>query len=234
MSLFRGHWEPILGSWKKELVFDNPRRDLAIAALKEIVDPRAVPSIQRAFGHGNRAQQEMAVDMLGRIDCPASSHALAALCLFDRWPEIRTVAIEALNRRDPRDDMGSMIGLMRHPLRYEVSPVGPSGEAGALVVEGDRSRTRLVYPVPQLLATNPSGVGYVAMDDRGSARVIGPRSPWHLRRFLSQSPWEQLRQLAVLDQQAANVVGMARRHPGPGVERVGDVVVGEQPEIVGA
>lgn len=205
------YWEPILGSWKKELVFDNPKRDRAIATLKEITDPRAVPSIQRTFGHGNRAQQEMAVAMLDGIDCPASSHALAALSLFDRWPEVRTVAIEGLRRRDPRDYMDAMIGLMRHPLKYEVSPVGPSGEAGVLIVEGDRSRTRLVYPVPQLLTANPSGVGYVAIDDRGSTRVIGPNSAWHLRQFLSQSPSEQFRELALLDQQAADVVGRVRR-----------------------
>jgi hypothetical protein len=37
---------------------------------------------------------------------------LAALALFNRWPEVPPVAIEALKRRDPRDYMDAMIGLM--------------------------------------------------------------------------------------------------------------------------
>ena len=39
--------------------------------------------------------------MLSRIQCPASSHALAGLAMFDSWPKGRSFAIQELKRRDP-------------------------------------------------------------------------------------------------------------------------------------
>ena len=42
------HWEAILSRSKKDLVFDSPHRQEAVAALSEITDTRAVPSIQPA------------------------------------------------------------------------------------------------------------------------------------------------------------------------------------------
>jgi hypothetical protein len=90
----------------------------------------------------------MAAEVLSRIDCPASSHALAALALFNRWPEVRPIAIRALQTRDPRDFIGAMIELMRRPLKYEVNRVGPFGQPGVLVVEDERSRTQRIYEVP--------------------------------------------------------------------------------------
>jgi hypothetical protein len=203
------HWQPIFEKWKKELVFNNPKREQAVAALNEITDPRAVPSIHRILGRGNRAQQEMAVQLLGQIECPASSHALAALSLFDRWPEVRLFAIKELKRRDPRDFMDAMIGLMRHPLEFHVTPVGPSGEPGVLVIEGDRTRTQRVYEVPQLVAANPDGLGYVATDANGRTVVIGPTKPKEVLIFLAESPEAQLRDMAALEQRAAGFMRMA-------------------------
>ena len=203
-------WQPFLEKWKKDLVFDNPKRELALAALKDISDPRAVPSIYRVLGHGNRAQQEMAVQMLSRIECPASSHALAVFSLFDRWGEVRMFAIKELKRRDPRDFMDAMIGLMRHPFKFHVTPVGPSGEPGELVIEGERSRTKRVYEVPQIVAPNPEGLGYVASDANGSTIVLGPTKPKQVLIFLAESPEAQLRDMARMDQMAAGYMMGAR------------------------
>ena len=112
--------------------------------------------------------------MFSRIECPASSHALGVMSLLDRWSEVRTFAIRELKHRDPQDFMDAMIGLMRRPLKYHVSPVGPSGEAGVLVVENDRARTERVYEVPQIVAKVPGSVGYVGVGTNGTTIQIGP------------------------------------------------------------
>ncbi len=205
------HWESILSRWRKDLVFDSPHRQAAVAALSEITDTCAVPSIQRVLGHGNRVQQEMAVQMFSRIECPASSHALGVMSLLDRWPEVRSVAIKELKRRDPQDFMDAMIGLMRRPLKYHVSPVGPSGEPGVLVIENDRARTERVYEVPQIVAKVPGSVGYVATGTNGTTIQIGPPAfMTPMQVFVGMSPDAQLKAIASFDRQAANLVRYAQ------------------------
>jgi hypothetical protein len=164
------HWQPIVEKWKKELVFDNPGFEQAVLALKEITDPRAVPTILRMLGHGNRAQQQTAIVLLSRIECPASSRTLAALAMFAPSREVRTFATQELTRRDPRDFMDAMIGALRRPIKFDFKPVGPSGEPGVLIVEDDRSRSQRVYEVPRVIATGPNGQGRVTADANGNAK----------------------------------------------------------------
>ncbi len=204
------HWEPILSRWKKDLVLDSPQRQAAVAALSEITDTRAVPSIQRVLGHGNQVQQEMAVQMFSRIECPASSHALGVMSLIDRWPRVRTVAIRELKRRDPRDFIEAMIGLMRRPLKYHVSPVGPSDEPGMVVMENDRVRAVRVYEVPQVVAKVPGSAGYVATGTNGGKHPIGPALMTPMQAFVGMSPEIQLRQMASIDLAAAQLMRYAR------------------------
>jgi hypothetical protein len=213
------HWQPIVEKWKKELVLDNPKIEQARSALKDITDPRAVPSIQRALGHGNRPQQEMAVELLSQIDCPASSHALAALALFNRWPEVPPIAIQALKRRDPRDFMDAMLGLMHHPLKYHVSRVGPLGSQNALVVEGERTRTQRVYVPQEVVVPNPGRLGPAATGAVGTMIAIGPTAPQDIRRFLLEGPVEQIREIARINQQAANLVNSARTNTDQTLQR---------------
>ena len=141
----------------------------------------------------------LGVEMLGRIDCPASSHVLAGVATFGRSRDIQQVAIQALKGRDPRDFVDALIGLMRQPLKFEVRPVGESNEPGVLTVEGETSRSERVYKVPRVVARNPFGPGYIARDSSGRSRIIGPH---HLEQFLLESPIEQVRELASYDQMA--------------------------------
>jgi hypothetical protein len=204
------HWQPILEKWKKELVAYSPLRERAVSTLARITDPRAVPSIRRVLGHGSADQQALAVAILGPIDCPSSSHALAALALYGRSPEVHAAAIQVLKRRDPRDFVDALIGLLRRPLAYEVRPVGPHDEPRILVVEGSQTRARRIYKVPQVVAPNPFGPGYIAAEPAtGRTKLIGPNP---LLQFLRESPMKQLRDLAAYDQQAAQC--MWRAHLG--------------------
>lgn len=55
------------------------RRHAAQAELDAIIDPRAIPSIYRAFGFGGPSHQRIAVQVLGQINKPLSSKVLAML-----------------------------------------------------------------------------------------------------------------------------------------------------------
>jgi hypothetical protein len=99
-----------------------------------------------------------------------------------------------------------MIGLMRQPVEFQVRPVGPSGEPGALIVEGEKTRTMRIYRVPRVLSRNPNGPGYIATQSSGRSELIGPHN---LLRFLRESPMEQLRDLASYDEQAADILRTA-------------------------
>lgn len=212
-------WQPLIEKWKKDLVFDGPRLEQARSALRAISDPRAVPAIQRALGHGNRVQQELAVELLSRIDCPASSHALAAMSLSDRWPEVPPFAIRELKRRDPRDYMGAMIGLMRHPVKYYLNPIPPRCTAGMLVILGEHTRTERIYEVQRGGFTDSAAYGPPPSGMSGMTFSFSTASPEDMRRFLLASPAEQFREIARLNPQILGPQGGGQVTGDPFIER---------------
>jgi tetratricopeptide (TPR) repeat protein len=133
------HWKPRLeklrdGLWSK----DGSRRARAEQAVIEVTDPRAVPLIWGIFVRGSERHQVAAVQMLGQIDGPSASSGLAVLAVFSPSGEVRRRAIETLSRRDPRDVVGRLIGVIRQPYKYQVRHVNGPGLPGELFVEGER------------------------------------------------------------------------------------------------
>jgi hypothetical protein len=168
-------WKPLLERCKAML--DQPsRRAEAEEALAAVSDPRAVPSIGRVFGSSG-ATQPRAAQLLGQIDAPAASKALAILAIFARSAEARRVAAETLRGRDAREYADLLIALIRDPIKYEVKPVGGPGSPGVLSIEGQKANLQRLYdPVSPLLP------GDVLTTDRNGAPVID--------RVLSQSSFD--------------------------------------------
>jgi RNA polymerase sigma factor (sigma-70 family) len=161
------HWRPLLTKWNgtvRELPPDDVRRRRAEARLDELTDPGAVPSIWSVLARGGPADQALATRLLGQIDGPSASRALALLAVSGDSAEVRRVATETLSRRDPRDVVGLLIGLLVRPVKYEVRPVEGPGSPGILFVEGDRADFRRFYTVPQL-------------PGRALLRLIDPTTP---------------------------------------------------------
>jgi hypothetical protein len=170
------HWEPILRKWRDDLLSDGSRSARAIAAMKAVTDPRAVPSIHRVLARGNRAEQEMAALMFIRIPCAASSHALVGLALYDSWPEGRAFAIRELKRRDPREYIDEIVGLLHRPYAWNVTRGGPQGDPATLVIDGDRSQIKRVYQL------TPTAGGFrrraiIPGGPDGNMAAIGPTGP---------------------------------------------------------
>jgi tetratricopeptide (TPR) repeat protein len=124
---------------------DAARRVRAERALSAVTDPRAVPMIWAVFVCGGERLQLAAVQMLGQIDGPAASTALATLAILYPEGQVSGRATETLTRRDPRDIVGRLISMIRKPFKYQVRPVNGPGSTGEIFVEGEQFNVRRLY-----------------------------------------------------------------------------------------
>jgi hypothetical protein len=129
-----------------------------IEAFTTVADPRAVPSIWAAFGHGLAGHQQAAVLLMGLIDSPDSTRALALLTLEGRTPQVRAQASQALRLRDPRDVASLLVAMLRDPqldpdpilFHYALRPIGWNmlDEPGWLMVSGPGYDVIASYTIP--------------------------------------------------------------------------------------
>jgi hypothetical protein len=169
-------WAPLLSKWKGWLT-DKSRRAKAEAALAEVTDPRAVPSVWKVFAQHGVGSQPLAVQLLGQIDSIDASRALAKLAVFSASSTVRRRAIETLRRRDSREFLGPLIAVLRRTFKYEVRPVGGPGSPGVLFVEGERFNVRRLYtsaPPPDV-ALMPGDI--VTFDALGLPVITRSRNP---------------------------------------------------------
>jgi hypothetical protein len=108
------HWTPILSRWRG-WIDDKTREVELIEALATVSDPRAVPSVWTTLGRGKPSHQSAAVQILGQIDSPDSTRALALLALDGRSPGVRARATQTLRTRDPRDIASLLVAMLRDP-----------------------------------------------------------------------------------------------------------------------
>ncbi len=137
---------------------DAARRLRTERAMDGVDDPRAVPMIWSIFvARGNPKLQAAAVRMLGQIDGPPASMALATLAILLPEGTVRARAVETLIRRDPRDVADRLISLIRKPFTYTIRKGDQPGTAGELLVEGETFNVRRVYRLRSTdLATIPA------------------------------------------------------------------------------
>src|SRR5262249_39089893 len=130
------HWRPLLEKWGAALSSrDKSRRAEAEEQLATVSDPRAVAAIWAVFALGGPERQGLAGRLLGQVDSPGSSRALAVLALLSPVAEVRREAAELLKQRDPRDFAPLLIGLIRDPIKYEVRRVSGPGSQGVLLIK---------------------------------------------------------------------------------------------------
>lgn len=182
-------WRPRLVRWRESLHGKNA------AAAREwidaVEDPRSVPSIWTVFATGDAADQEIAARLLGHIDGPAANRALTALGVYSDSAEVRRAATEILRRRDGRDFVGLLIGLIREPVRYEVRPSSSPDLPGELFVEGESAIFRRVYGNERSIGRAISQIPPRLFDDSVPFNPLGEFS--RFRRDQSNSLTEQAR-----------------------------------------
>jgi hypothetical protein len=174
------HWLPLLEKWRTWLAAKDKKAE-AEKQLAAISDPRAVPAIVRAFSTGGAGLQLKAVQLLGQIDAPTASRALATVAVFGASAEVRQASIEKLRTRDASDFMALWVGMIRKPFKLEVQHVGGPGSPGVLFVEGEQFNVRRLYDAPPLPAVAVAAYyqwaseGFISLDpirERRLARVF--------------------------------------------------------------
>ena len=183
-------WTAQLARWRGWL--DVPdRRIEAELGLDGLADPRAVGSVVKVFAAGGPNLQAIAVRLLGQIDSPGSSRALAYLATWGGSADVRRASAEVLKHRDPRESLGMLIGGFRQTIRYElgVSPNSAGAMVPYLAIEGKnydfvlnstRPMANMAVPAPPLRQLRP-------LQPR---RLAGLWLRVGLRRRLSPGPGE--------------------------------------------
>jgi len=139
------YWKVLLARLRSGLE-DRSKQAEATKALQTITDPRAVPSVWTTFARGKASSQQVAVQLMGQIDSPGSTRALALLAVVSPSADVRSKAIGTLRYRDPRDITSLLVGSLRDPkldpdpilYHYLLQPIGwdAIGSTGFLSVRG--------------------------------------------------------------------------------------------------
>jgi hypothetical protein len=137
-------WKPRLEKWRDALVGrDKGKKAEAEQSLLQFTDPRAIPAVMAVFGRGKGAQERIALEILGQIDSPGASRALATMAVFSGSDAGRGHAIQLLCRRDVREFADLLIALVRQPIEFEVKRVQGPGSSGELLIKGQGSQPNL-------------------------------------------------------------------------------------------
>jgi hypothetical protein len=209
------HWKPLLEKWREALASrDKSKREQAEKSLAEVTDPRAVPMIWVVFVQGGEQYHNAAAKLLGRLDSPGSSRALAFLAIRSRSAEVRRIATQTLRLRDPRDFAPILIALLRNPIKYEVRRVNGPGSQGQLFIKGQDVNVKRLYSpmsapdVPLMpgdqVVLDPSGLPVVVRELGNSVVPLG---------FANNVPNAGLQTLFGIGDNAAPLVG-ALTHSG--------------------
>ena len=160
------HWMTLLPRLRSSLE-DKPKQAAALQALADVTDPLAVHAVWTTFALGKAADQKVAVQILGQIDSPGSTRALALLAVASDSPEVRSIATGTLRYRDPREINSLLVGSMSDaeldsdPILYHylLQPIGSDaiGSPGFLFVKGTRYNVFRSYTVDESRTAGATG-----------------------------------------------------------------------------
>jgi hypothetical protein len=174
------HWKPLLEGWRSGLASrDRRRRADAEAGLFRLTDPRSVPMIWVVFASRGAEGQNVAVRLLGQVDAPGSSRALAMLALSGKSAEVRRQAIQILRQRDPRDFAPLLASLLRETIKYEVRPVNGPGSPGEILVKNKDANVRRMYSPPPMPGVPVLPNDYVGPDASGLPVIYRYAGPYN-------------------------------------------------------
>ncbi len=224
-------WRPQLEHWRAGLASGvKGRQATAEAGLAGVTEPRAVPMVWAVFANSGTEGQRTAVRVLGQIDAPASSKALAILAISTGAADVRGEAIKILHTREPRDFAPLLVGMIQDPIKYQVKKVAGPGKAGELTIkDGSTNRKRVYTPLAEpKIALGPND--RVAVDPATGLPVVdrmvgyyqnplqSPLSPQGAMAFMGVTP----------PPSGAQVAGILNRAglPGAQSQQLGRTIAG--------
>lgn len=171
------HWDPKLTQIVKGLSGSPKQRDLALAALKQIKEPDAVPAIELKLAGLSEEGALVAVDAMRRIEGIASTLALARHAVFSPWPEVRKSAALVLKTRTLDDFVPPMISLLATPVKTETRVTAP------MLIRGAGAAHQLVFVVSYLLFRETGDQFQVATLNTANYQINDPINGAVFRRL---------------------------------------------------
>lgn len=117
-------WESKLTSIAEGLTGSARQREIALAALKQIKDPGAIPAIELVLAGRSEDAAQIAVSHMRQIDGPAASLAVAKQAAFSQWAEVRKTATTALKSRTLEEFVPPLLALLATPVKARVLGAG--------------------------------------------------------------------------------------------------------------
>jgi hypothetical protein len=138
---------PIFSVVAKQLQTGNAEeRAEARRTLDELDDVEALPSVWETLVMGRWGDQGLAARLFGRMEAPEAARAMALLFAHAKDPQVRKMCAEALLERDPRDYVGTLIGLLASPVSFRMGRDAlVRGGRAFLVAEGAELIVRRLY-----------------------------------------------------------------------------------------
>jgi hypothetical protein len=168
------------------------------------------------FGRGAASHQKAAVQVLGQIDSPDSTRALALLAMRGKSPEVRATATQTLRLRDPRQIASFLVALLRDPrldnnpilFHYRLKPVAWDAydAPGMLHVRGPRYDVMRTYTVDETFRSPVNPAPFIP--DNDFARRVNTqrkRQLEDLAAFINQIREESADDIGVALEQARRV-----------------------------
>jgi hypothetical protein len=203
------HWEPLLKKWKNGLSDSSASHRAEVEDyLATVTDARAVPAILKIFPPGgSEDRQDHLVTLLGQIDDPRSSRALADLAVSTRFATIRQAAIEILKKRPPRDYAGPLVEMIRGKIGYHIVPVQGPGSTGGLILDTPRIHMILTYDAPAVFQPAWSFRGYAGYDANGLPVIVQGQELDRMSR--DPNPYNVAAKIHEIEVRTANLIAQA-------------------------
>jgi hypothetical protein len=112
-------WSAKLERIAQRLGGNKTQHDAALAELRTIGDPSAIPAIELVLAGRDEKAALAAVEAITKIDRPEASLALAKQGVFSIWPEIRKASQESLKVRVFEEFIPALIALLTVPGQTE-------------------------------------------------------------------------------------------------------------------
>ncbi len=141
-------WSAELGQWIGRLQSSRPtQRAEAMAALRQIDDPAAIPAIERLLSIRDDQLASEAVGIIANIDHIDATESLVRHAVVSPWPNVRREATIQLEKRPLHEFVPLLLDAFQSPIRsvFQITP-GPAGQIlheHLLFQEGKRENRQL-------------------------------------------------------------------------------------------
>ena len=112
-------WGPQFEKLASQLEGSRRQRDYALASLRELTDPAAIPALEYTLCGRNTEAALVAVEVFQRMDRYEATLALTKQAVFSKEPRVRAQATEALKERPLEEFAPGLIALLTTAAKAE-------------------------------------------------------------------------------------------------------------------